>query len=216
MKRSFWNAQRLAGLLAVTFAVGSAAAQPAGVARVDGPVFAPVGSSWTYAVRESGSLGAANQQRTTRSRGEQTWSGRKVHAYEGEQSTLLLDPTTGKQVARISGGTTIESWDPPLGLAWPLWLGKSWTDHFRYTNQRGQTSSVQGWFKVHAYEDVQVPAGNFKVFRVTYSDGSTEGTFWWIPELGISAKTRIQRTSNHSAGPGAREAELVSHDIKKQ
>lgn len=217
MKRPYWSALGFAGLLAAMFAAGCAAtAPPPGAPRADGPVFPPSGSSWVIALRDSGSFGSANEQRTIRARGEQTWQGRKVHAYEGQETTLLIEFPTGKFVARVRGTTPLESWDPPLGWNWPIWVGKSWTESFRFTyHQRGQTFNVQGSFKVEAYEDIKVPAGTFKVFRITYADGGTESVNWWSPELGILVKSRTQRTSQHSAGPGTREVELVSHDIKR-
>ncbi|MGQ0651779.1 MAG: hypothetical protein ACT4P4_05860, partial [Betaproteobacteria bacterium] len=216
MKRPSWSDLGFAGLLAAMFAAGCATAPPTGAPRADGPVFAPSGASWVIALRDSGSFGSANEQRTVRARGEQTWQGRKVNAYEGQEGTLLIEVPTGKFVARVSGATPLESWDPPLGWKWPIWVGKSWSENFRFTNhQRGQTFNVLGWWKVEAHEDIKVPAGTFKVFRVNYSDEGTEIVSWWSPELGINVKSRTQRTGRHFAGPGTREVELVSHDIKR-
>jgi hypothetical protein len=95
-------------------------------------------------------------------------------------------------------------------------VGKSWTNTFRYTNhQRGRTVNVVGVWRVEAYEDITVPAGTFRVFRVSYRDGATDVIHWWSPELGISVKEHHQRTEQHAGGAGTRERELVSHDIRK-
>lgn len=217
MNLNFRSAIGAPGLLALIIASGIATAQPPAAPRAEGPVFVPPGSSWVMAVRESGSFGSSSRQGTVRARGEQTWSARKVIAYENEgATTLLLDPATMSYVARLRGSAPVESWDPPTGWTWPLWVGKSWTQNYRYTNHAaGRTSFVQGWYKVEAYEEVKVPAGTFGVFRVAYSDGYTEVTNWWSPEFGFLVKSRTQRTPSHSAGPGVRETELVSHDIKR-
>ncbi len=186
-KRLFLCVLGFAGLLTATPVVAQTAP---GSPRAEGAILVPAGSTWVNAIRESGSFGAATGERLNRSRGEQVWQGRKLHAYEGQESTILMEIPTARWVARVRGSTPLESWEPALGWQWPIWVGKSWTENFRYTNhQRGGTSSVQGWFKVEAFEDVKVPAGSFKAFRISYSDGSTENVSWWSPENGIVVKS---------------------------
>ena len=212
-KRPFPRALVFIGLLAATFA---AAQPPPGAARAEGPVFVPAGSSWVYLVRESGSFGSASEHRVTIARGEQTWQGRKVHAYEEKDVTTLREFPTWKFVARVRGTAPLERMDPPaFGWNWPMWVGKSWVEDLRYTDQQGQTRDFQGWWKVEAYEDIKVPAGTFKVFRIRYSDKGTEMLDWWSPDLGIRVKSWFKRLIIHPEGPGTRETELVSYDIKK-
>jgi hypothetical protein len=128
---------------------------------------------------------------------------------------MLVAPNRG-WVARLRGSTPLESWDPANGWDWPIWVGKSWTNRFRYTNhQRGRTVGVVGVWRVEAHEDITVPAGTFRVFRVSYRDEATDVMHWWSPELGISVKEKHQRTERHAGGEGTRERELVSHDIRK-
>jgi hypothetical protein len=176
MKPSRWCALGVAGLIAVTLAGGGAATDPPpGAARADGFVFVAPGSRWVLARRDSGSFGSSDRPITIRALGERTWQGRKVHAYKSGQTAFLVEFPTGKWVARVRGATLVESFDPPVGWGWPIWAGKSWTESFRFTyHQRGQTFDVRARFEVEAYEDIKVPAGTFKVFRVTYSDGGYE------------------------------------------
>jgi hypothetical protein len=75
--------------------------------------------------------------------------------------------------------------------------------------------TVETKWNVEAREEIKVPAGTFKVFRVTNSDPTTESTYWWSPELGIFIKSKSQRTAKHPLGPGVRESELISYDFKK-
>jgi hypothetical protein len=216
MPQRFWNGCGLAALLVLTLCVWPAAAQVEGAPRAEKPVFIPPGSSWVMAYRNSGSYGSENRNVTLKSLGEQTWAGRKVFAYDIETITLLVDAATSAYVARVREGKPVETWDPPIGWSWPLWVGKTWTLHFRYTNhQAGWSSNVQAWYKVEAYEDVRVPAGQMKAFRISYSDGGTQSWTWWNPETGVPVKTRIQRSDSHPAGRGVREGELVSQDLKK-
>ena len=70
--------------------------------------------------------------------------------------------------------------------------------------------------KVEAYEDAAVPAGTFKVFRISaYDDGPYKSVTWWSPEIGISVKTTTENTFKHVRGPGWRESQLISFDLKK-
>jgi len=216
-RQPFLRALGFAGLLAATFA---AAQPPPGAPRADSPIFVPAGSSWVEAVRESGSLGSVNEQHVTIARGEQTWQGRKVHAYEKKGVTTLREFPTWNVVARVRGTAPFESFEPPShGWRWPIWVGKSWSEDFRFTSinayQREQTFDVRGWWKVEAYEDIKVPAGTFKVFRMRYLDPTNEELTWWSPDLGIVVKHWRRRLVNSPWGPGMRETELVSFEIKK-
>ena len=218
MKRAFLNAGiGFAALLSVMFAVGCATTGPPFFAeKVDFPGFRPVGSTTTAERRDSGSFGTGTVQQTTKSLGEQTWQGRKVYAYEGQEGMVLLEIPSSKFVAFVKGTTPLISFDPPMGFDYPLWVGKNWTTTNRITNHgTGKTSTVETQWNVEAKEEIKVPAGTFKVFRVTGTDPTTENTYWWGRELGIHIKTKSQRTVKHPLGPGVRETELISYDIKR-
>jgi hypothetical protein len=71
-------------------------------------------------------------------------------------------------------------------------------------------------FKVEAYEDVTVPAGTFKAFKVSSSSTlGQEDVNWFSPELGIYVKSINVRTAKNAAGPGRRGSELISQTMKK-
>lgn len=152
-----------------------------------------------------------------RALGEQTWQGQMVRAFNDGDATLYVEHATGAWITRVRGTTPLESFDPPIGFEWPIFVGRSWVRNFRYTDhERGRSfDNVRSWYKVEAYEDVTVPAGTFKAFRVTSETGSTRTTMWFSPELGITVKLKLERSGQHYLGPGTREAELVSHDVKK-
>jgi hypothetical protein len=179
-----------------------------------GPV--PTGSSWVMERRDSGSFGSSTVQQTYRSLGEQTWQGKKVYAYDGPESTLLSELPSMKRVAYVKETTPLFSYDPPLGHSYPLWVGKIWEENNQITfHKMGATFGVLTKWKVEAQEEIKVPAGTFKVFRVIRSDIGQEDTDWWSPDLGISIKYKIQRNAGHPNGPGVRELELISYDFKK-
>ena len=204
-------------ILSVMFAVGCATTGPPLFgAKGEHPGPMPEGSSYLVERRDSGSFGSGTYLLTYKSLGIQTWQGRKVTTSDSPEGTLLSDPTSMKWVAFVKGTTPLVSWDPPLGWSYPIWVGKTWTESYRVTNHgSGKTSNLEIRWNVEAKEEIKVPAGTFKVFRVTNSDPTSESITWWSPELGTFVKSKSQRTAKHPMGPGVRETELISHDFKR-
>ena len=220
MKRAYLKACiGFAVLLSVALAVGCATTgPPLFAAKADNPGCMPAGSTWTSERRSTGSFGSGTARITQKSLGEQTWQGRRVFAYEGSEGTLLLDSSTMKWVAFLKGGKPVFSNDPPLGWNYPIWVGQSYTEVYRTTNHMsGKTTTREIQWSVEAKEEIKVPAGTFKVFRVKNADtdGSAESTNWWSPELGIFIKSKNQRTAKHPMGAGSQEVELISYVSKR-
>ena len=75
---------------------------------------------------------------------------------------------------------------------------------------------VAFYIRVEAYEDVTVPAGTFKAFKVRTTDTmGNDNVVWFSPELGIFVKQNNRRTAQHAQGPGTRDIELVSQSIRR-
>jgi hypothetical protein len=74
-------------------------------------------------------------------------------------------------IARIQRGEAFMEFDPVPTLTWPLELGK-WgtTSNILWRSSPGQQRATFAW-SVDAYEDVQVPAGTFRAFRISQSIG---------------------------------------------
>ena len=111
----------------------------------------------------------------------------------------------------------ILTYDPPIGFDFPLEVGKTWTKSYQVTvHATKQTIPVDGTWKVESYEDVTLPAGTFKVFKVSYSDTvGNENVQWFNPALGVFVKQSLKRTAKSPSGPGTRESELISQTITK-
>ena len=65
---------------------------------------------------------------------------------------------------------------------------------------------------MEAFEDVTVPAGTFKAWRLRYADttGETQ-VLWSVPEtMGVFAKRTIDRSAAHRMGAGTLVMELVA------
>jgi len=117
---------------------------------------------------------------------------------------------TGKSEVLAPDGKMAISWEPATVWDFPLTVGKSWTKQYKATF-RAQNREVPFETKqvVEAYEDVVVPAGTFKAFRVRSSDTlGNENVHWFAPEVGIFVKTSLRRTDKNALGTGTRETEL--------
>jgi hypothetical protein len=178
-------------------------------------VVPPLGSTWVVARSDSGSFGSTSSQVTVK-RGEQTWQGEPVTTLETPGFTQLLK-ADGKLVAFVSGDKPMASFDPAPGFAYPLEVGKSSTTNHSVTLYPSKkVVPMEVIQKVEAYEDVTVPAGTFKAFRISWIENNgNENTYWLNPETGITVKSILTRTAKSPSGAGKRESQLVSQSISK-
>jgi hypothetical protein len=200
-----------AGLAAALVAGGCAMLEP----KAERYVAPPVGSTWTQAQRNTGSYGTGTAQ-VPYKRGERMWEGKLMGTIESPQQVILATADGSWATILSADGKPILSYDPPLGYDFPLVVGKTWTKSYKMTvHAKNQAFPFDGTYKVEAYEDVTVPAGTFKAFRISFSSNGARDTYWFAPELGIFAKQVLTRTDKSGYGPGRREVELVSQSIKK-
>ena len=175
----------------------------------------PLGTSWESAIHDTGSYGSGSQKAPGK-RGERMWQGAQIVTFEGAAGTTFAQPD-GSWLGVYKGDAPLTTWDPPLHWLWPLEVGKSWTRDQRMTiHAAKRTMAYQVTQRVEAYENVTVPAGTFKTFRVsTSSTLGDENVVWFSPELGIFVKQSNRRTAKHAQGAGTREVELLSYNRGK-
>ncbi|HTG09674.1 MAG TPA: hypothetical protein VK746_02675, partial [Candidatus Eisenbacteria bacterium] len=121
-------------------------------------------------------------------------NGRYVFAADGGREVHL---TRDLGVAKIvRAGQVLVELEPPPGLTWPLEVGQSgvsWLTLKSLDPQFGQ-SLVRLTWKVDAYQDVRVPAGVFKAFRIVQvleprflaaspQSRRLELAFWYAPAV---------------------------------
>jgi hypothetical protein len=70
--------------------------------------------------------------------------------------------------------------EPAPGVSWPLEVGK-WGTRARVTRPTTYTPQNLTW-KVEAFEEIRVPAGTFKAFRVQIAFGVGQITQWYAPD----------------------------------
>lgn len=172
------------------------------------------GSSYVVQRRDTGSYGTANGAVPIRV-GRRMYQGAEVTSWDGPTAGVLALPS-GNWIGIFAGEKPIITWAPSLGWEWPIEVGKSWTKEYRMTNHATKrTVTYAATQKVEAYEDVTVPAGTFKAFRVSTSTTlGDENVVWFNPELGIWVKVNNRRTAKHPAGAGTRDDVLLKHDIR--
>ena len=175
----------------------------------------PSGSSYVVQRRDTGSYGATNGP-VTINVGRRMHQGSEVTSFSGPKIGVLALPT-GNWLGVFAGDKPIVTWDPPIGWEWPLEVGKSWTKEYRMTNHMNQrTVTYQSTQKVEGYEDVTVPAGTFKAFRMSTSTSlGEENMVWFSPDLGIWVKAQMRRSAKHPAGAGTRDDMLASQTIRR-
>ena len=215
MKTKFGLGLQIAGaaLAAALVSGGCAVTEP----KVQGPVYLPIGSSWTSTQSNTGSYGKGRVTLSSKVTGDRDWQGRKVRVIEGSQTSVLLDSVSSNWVTLLSKGKPVLSWDPPIGWDYPLAVGNTWSTKHRLTiHAAKRTVPLEVKWNVEAYEEVTVPAGNFNTFRIRSTDNlGNDNVTWWSPEIGLFIKRIQTRTSKSRSGPGTRESELVSQTIRK-
>lgn len=198
-----------AGLAIALAAAGCAMMAPKGAY-----VAPPLGSTFTYATRDTGSFGSRTV-RVTSKKAERIWQGKLIAATVSPQQVTLVDSQGAWPAILALDDKPIITYDPPIGYPFPLVVGKTSTGSYRMTvHAKQQTIPLDITWKVEAYEEVTVKAGTFKAFKVSSTDNfGNENIAWFVPELGIQAKLSYKRTDKSPSGPGTREVELVSHTI---
>ncbi len=165
----------IAGLLVLCGGLAASAQAP----KAERPTYA-VGDKW---VRSDGAYDLIRIE-----------NGRYVFAADGGREVHLTRDLAVAKIVR--GGQVLLELEPPPGLTWPLEVGQSgvsWLTLKTLDPQFGQ-SVVRLTWKVDAYQDVRVPAGTFKAFRIVQvleprflaaspQSRRLELAFWYAPTI---------------------------------
>ncbi|HYR71482.1 MAG TPA: caspase family protein [Candidatus Acidoferrum sp.] len=165
----------IAGLLVLSGGLSAWAQAP----KADRPTYA-VGDKW---IRSDGAYDLIRIE-----------NGRYVFAADGGREVHLSRDLGVAKIVR--GGQVLLELEPPPGLTWPLEVGQSgvsWLTLKSLDPQFGQ-SVVRLTWKVDAYQDVRVPAGVFKAFRIVQvleprflatspQSRRLELAFWYAPAI---------------------------------
>jgi hypothetical protein len=150
--------------------------------------------------------------------GEGTHQGKPVYRVSAGFDILIYDTETGNMVAVLRMGKEASAIEPHEGtFSWPLYVGKSWTA--RYTAHDRQRAMSVGPItvehRVAAYEDVVVPAGSWKAFKIESESGSSSfSTIWYAPEIKLIVKRVNETTIGHPFGRTKSVYEIIEYPVK--
>jgi hypothetical protein len=196
-------------VVAALLAAGCASAPP----RAERYIPPPVGATWSYQVTNTGSFGTASKVTLPLRMGEASFEGSTVARTESPTGATLQSRQTGGVIALVGPqGRTAMRYDPPLGYDWPLEVGKTWTQDLKLSVGSASPVPMKAQWKVEAYEDVTVPAGTFKAWRVSFTDNfGYKQTNWSVAEFGVVAKRVNERAASHpQGGAGTQVMELLT------
>ena len=192
-------------------------------AQTDAPkaervVWPPPGSTLTMNFKLSGSLGSGMREVTVQWLGEVDWDGKRVmglqvgapgaHNYFDAQRRLLANVRDGKPIVTFQPYETIYDW--------ALFVGKSWLTEFQEIHHdRNQTLEEKLVYTVEAFEEITIPAGTFKTFRIRFVTPQQRYVVWYEPKLGMEIKRGHERYAAHPFGVGTHQMEAISYAVKK-
>lgn len=196
-----------AGLgLAALLASGCASAPPVAERYVP----PPVGSTVEYRMVNTGSFGSGSGPLTMKI-SEAPYEGRMLRKYETPAGWTLQSPLAGTVAAFSPAGQPLMRYNPPLDFNFPFVVGKTWTVDHELTVGASNKMPMKTSWKIEAHEDITVPAGTFKAWRVVMTDNfGFRQTTWSMPDtVGMFAKRISERPRGHPQGEGTQVLEMT-------
>lgn len=190
----------LTAIAALAACAAPTAAQPTPGGPAADVAFPPLGAAWSVRVTN---LDDGSSYEETRRAISVDYKGGKYPGTTIGYQVFVVDPATRNLVAILRNGNEESTWDPDTGqFSWPLFVGKTWSSEFTENEAVAQRRyiGVRPNRRVEAYEDVTVPAGTFKAFRIQTSPGVgfvNSSTDWYAPEVKLIVRT-IYHGSNRN------------------
>ena len=203
--------------------------QPPGGAVMAGAAYPPIGAKWKVRVTEASLFHRAADDRDVTAT-PVDFNGRRGYGLASPTATRVLDPASFNPIGMLEAGkvAVIDSPDTAL-FSWPLWVGKSWEATNTHADLLyGETWPPAGsetW--VAALEDITVPAGTFKAFRIEYQGGigssvydtwrspggrpgfESRDTYWYAPGPKMIVKSEVVRLASNYQWAGRTTTELL-------
>jgi hypothetical protein len=143
------------------------------------------------------------------------YDNKPVHRVRAGPATIMHDKNTGNPIASFRLGKESTSTIPHDGtLDWPLFVGKSWTATYTYNNrlQGMSVGPIHVQFKVTAYEDITVPAGTWKAFKLeSETSNNVVSTLWYVPEINLFVKKITETQLGHPLGRSKTLFEIIEY-----
>ena len=202
----------LMGLIA--FLAGCATTEPPPGAFKADVGFPSPGTKWVS--RTVDHTGAATTKTLTVLE-EGAYEGKPAYRVSDGVNVVILDKATRNWIATLRGEKVRFANSPHDGtFSPPLWVGKSWLASYQYYDYdlgRSFTNVYYRW-RVEAYEDITVPAGTFKAFRLEGNTPYSSTTLWYAPGVKLIVKRVYERGIGHYLGSGKFVTELIEYPAK--
>ena len=176
--------------------------------RAPMPPIWKIGDEWAYRYNASGA-------------GTYVWAVVRVDTVDGAEcyvvksgSRELFYRTRDLAIVRETvDGAVVRRDNPPAPqYKWPLTTGTKWEHAYTFENARDrQTSQRQTSWEVQTVEDVTVPAGTFRAFKISSSDlrtGRPIYEMWYAPDAKQWIKIREWLES------GERRREMTEYKLR--
>ena len=156
--------------------------QPPSGAVVAEAAYPAVGKKWRIRVSQSTAFASTTGEREVTA-AMVDYEGRQAYAIVSPRTTSIMNPANYNTMFITRDGQSARKNTPDNGdFSWPLWVGKAWTSTYFYNDFKlGRVFQISATIKVAAYEDITVPAGTFKAFRLEYTperNNASSGMYW--------------------------------------
>lgn len=143
------------------------------------------------------------------------YEGRQAYAIVSPRTTSIMNPANYNTMFITRDGQSARKNTPDNGdFSWPLWVGKAWTSTYFYNDFKlGRVFQISATIKVAAYEDITVPAGTFKAFRLEYTperNNASSGMYWYAPSIKLVVKSAFFTGGTAAVGTYRNTVELIS------
>ena len=185
--------------------------------KAERPVWPPPGSTITMSIKVSGSLGSGTREVTAQYLGEVDWGGKRVMGIQqGNPGNYSYIDAQRRVLTTVRDGKPNLTFVPyEAEYDWPLFVGKSWdSEHQVIFHDRNHMLEEKLVYTVEAFEEITVPAGTFKTFRIQLVTPEKREVRWYEPKLGMEMKRDWERLAAHPSGAGAQQMEAISYAIK--
>jgi hypothetical protein len=144
-----------------------------------------------------------------------TYESKSVHRVVAGIDTYVYDVATSNMIATLRRGKEVTSTAPHDGtFSWPLYVAKTWTATYTFNNRlQGMTvGPIHVEYRVTAYEDVTVPAGSWKAFKIESETGNNVfSTIWYAPDVKLTVKRINETTIGHPMGRTKSVYEMIDY-----
>ena len=190
----------------------------AGCASTPSPTYThpAYGTTLVYRVTSTGSFGNGTAEVPMRVE-EASFEGRPVMRLAMPTGSVMSEPSSAATIAVVDpAGRVAMRYEPPMGQPWPLAVGKTATQDISLTFGRNAGIPMTAKWTVEGVEDVTVPAGTFRAWRVSMVDSfGFRMTNWSVPDaIGMFARRESIRGAGHPQGEGTQTMELVRAPVR--